>query len=212
MSIRVVIVEDHPMVAAGMSAVLGGAGIEVLATPGSVRDGIAAIVALDPDVAVIDQRLPDGRGTDLVRQLLAEGHRSRALIVSAEPEPVLARDVLDAGALGCISKVRDTAALVSAVHAVADGRTYFAADALAYATDAGRTWVVGSDLTPRERDVLARVAAGSTNRAIAGDLGLSVNTVGNHVQSILGKLGVHTRLEAVLAAMREGLVSGPTAS
>lgn len=210
-SISVVIVEDHPMVAAGLASVLQSAGVNVAGTAATVATGVAAVAAHAPDVVVVDQRLPDGLGTDLVRLLVEAGSPARALLVSAERETLLAGAALDAGALGCVSKTRDPADLVAAVRAVASGEAYLAPDTLARVLEKRRRGTTG-DLTPREGLVLAQLAEGHSTREIAATLGVSLNTVGNHVQAVLAKLGAHTKLEAVIMAMRAGLVDAPRES
>ena len=211
---RVMIVEDHPMVAQGMAVVMGQEpDLAVVAVAATVGQAKAMAEVHQPDVIVMDQMLPDGKGTDAAGEIRDLAPRARVLIVSAEPEHGLVADAIAAGCAGCLSKTRTAADLVRAVRSAATDGTYVSADMLNHLVERQARWDAGVDvsLSPRELDVLALVSEGRTNRAIAEALGLSANTVGNHVQRILTKLGAHSKLEALVTAVQLGLVRVPGA-
>jgi DNA-binding NarL/FixJ family response regulator len=204
--VRVLIVEDHPMVADGLARVLAAEdGLEVVATVANAADGLSRALAVRPDVAVLDQNLPDGQGTDLARRLRAESPGTAVIILSALAEEALVSEVVDAGCSGLVSKSRGAGDLVRAVRAAAAGETFLSADALRALT-ARKAAGPGSDLTAREVEVLQCLADGLTNQAIGQRLYLSTNTVGNHLQRAMAKLGAHSKLEALVMGVRLGLV------
>lgn len=207
--IEVLVVEDHPMVAAGLAALLEAeADLTVVARCSRLADAVRTAAERRPDVVILDERLPDGRGTAHAKALAAAAPGCRVLIVSAEPEVVVVLDALAAGCAGVLSKGRSGDDLVRAVRAVAAGGVWFGADALAGAV-VRLANMPDATLTRREVEVLALLAEDLSTREIAGRLHLSVNTVGNHVQNLYAKLGVSSRLGAVLAAVRSGVVALP---
>ncbi|MBK9179883.1 MAG: response regulator transcription factor [Acidimicrobiales bacterium] len=207
--ISVLIVEDHAMVAEALEEALG-------AEPGLVAEGwCGSIAELEarlglscPDVVVLDFRLPDGDAGDGARLVTRRCPSARVLVLSAwSDDHALARAV-EAGCDGYVLKEQPVEDLVAAIRRVHDGEAVFAPQLLprVLALLSGRRRTVGNDLTPREVDVLTSLAMGATTDSIADELGLSVNTVRNHVQSVLTKLGAHSRLEAVAIGLRAGLV------
>jgi DNA-binding NarL/FixJ family response regulator len=208
--IRVLIVEDHPMVADGLARVLAAAiGIEVVGTAATIADGLRRACAEKPDVAVLDQTLPDGRGTDLAVLLHRELPEAAVVIMSALAEETLVGDVVDSGCSGLVSKGKGGSELVRAVRAAAAGETFLSVEAVRHlaARRSGRQ--PGPDLTQRELEVLQCLGDGLSNEAIGRRLFLSTNTVGNHLQRVMLKLGAHSKLEALVMALRLGLVDPP---
>jgi two-component system, NarL family, nitrate/nitrite response regulator NarL len=207
-SVRVLLVEDHAMVARGIEAALGDEGdMEVVGIAGTVDDGVLRFRQLSPDVVVMDYRLPDGEGTEAARQIRTIDNDATVLLVTGSDDPTVVSAALDSGCSGFVSKDRGVDDLTSAIRAVARGAAVFPADllsrALSSATDRPS---VGRDLTSREREVLTLLADGSSTEEIGGDLFLSLHTVRNHVRNILTKLHARTKLEAVVIAARAGLV------
>lgn len=208
--IRVLIVEDHPMVAEGLARVLAAEpGIDVVGTVGTAAEGLRRLRAEAPDVAVLDQTLPDGRGTDLAGQLRDELPDTAVVILSALAEEALVVDVVEAGCAALVSKARGASELVRAVRAAAGGETFLSADAVRHLIQVRSARRSGPELTGREIDVLSCLADGLSNQAIGERLYLSPNTVGNHLQRIMAKLGAHSKLEALVVALRLGLVNPP---
>jgi DNA-binding NarL/FixJ family response regulator len=205
--IRVLIVEDHPMVADGLARVLAAEdGVEVVATAANVAEGLRRALTARPDVAVLDQNLPDGEGTDLARRLREETPATAVVILSALAEEALVSEVVDAGCSGLVSKSRGAGDLVRAVRAAAAGETFLSADALRALTTRKATGPPGPGLTTREVEVLQCLADGLSNQAIGQRLYLSTNTVGNHLQRAMAKLGAHSKLEALVMGVRLGIV------
>jgi DNA-binding NarL/FixJ family response regulator len=208
--VRVLIVEDHSMVAEGLARVLSAEdGFEVVAMAANLADGLRRARDAHPDVAVVDQCLPDGHGTELADQLRSESPTTAVLIVSALSEETVVGEAIDAGCSGLVSKGRGALDLVRAVRAVAAGETFLSADALRALTLRKVEPKPASDLTPREIEVLQCLADGLTNQAIGRRLYLSPNTVGNHLQRAMAKLGAHSKLEALVTGVRLGIVDLP---
>jgi DNA-binding NarL/FixJ family response regulator len=208
--IQVLIVEDHPMVAEGLAQVLGAApDLEVAGTAATVADGLRRALVEQPDVAVLDQTLPDGRGTDLAALLHGKVPGLTSVIVSALAEESIVADVVDAGCSGLVSKAKGSAELVRAVRAAAAGETFLSADAIRHLAARRTGRFPGSDLTRREIEVLQCLADGLSNQAIGERLYLSTNTVGNHMQRLMLKLGAHSKLEALVVGLRLGIIDPP---
>jgi DNA-binding NarL/FixJ family response regulator len=206
-SVRVLIVEDHSMVAEGLARVLAAEdGLEVVAMATTLADGLRRACDVRPDVAVVDQCLPDGHGTELAQLLRDKSPDTAVLIVSALAEETVVGEAVDAGCSGLVSKGRGPVDLVRAVRAVAAGETFLSADALRALTIRKTQPPPLTDLTPREIEVLQCLADGLTNQAIGQRLYLSPNTVGNHLQRAMAKLGAHSKLEALVTGVRLGII------
>jgi DNA-binding NarL/FixJ family response regulator len=206
-SVRVLIVEDHSMVAEGLARVLAAEDdLEVVAMATTLADGLRRACDVRPDVAVVDQCLPDGHGTELAQLLRDKSPDTAVLIVSALAEETVVGEAVDAGCSGLVSKGRGPVDLVRAVRAVAAGETFLSADALRALTIRKTQPPPLTDLTPREIEVLQCLADGLTNQAIGQRLYLSPNTVGNHLQRAMAKLGAHSKLEALVTGVRLGII------
>ena len=210
--IRVVIVEDHVMVAEGIVALLESApDIEVVGVAGTVEDGFRFVDSRQPHVALIDYRLPDGDGIELTRAIKARWADVQVVMVTGEEGPGLLNQAIDVGCSGFIGKGRDITMVIDAIRAAAQGEAVIPPDLLARLLPRlrGAETQFGADLTAREREVLQALALGRTTKQIADELFISVVTVRNHVQNVLSKLDAHSKLEAVTIALREGLVEAP---
>src|SRR5689334_15656218 len=187
--IRVLIVDDHPMAREGTRALLErSAAIEVV---GAVGEGFAALWLLrelQPDIVLLDVRLPDISGIEVARQLRTEFPTVKVLVVTGYDEIGYARALLQLGVRGYLAKSASGAELVAAVRAVAAGNQVITAEA-------ARGIVEGRNdpLTAREHEVLQRLVAGRRNAEIADDLCLSLKTVEFHVRNVLQKLGARSR-------------------
>lgn len=204
--IRVLLVDDHAMVREGTAAVLADlADIEVVGAAGDAAAAERACRRLAPDVCLLDFRIPGG-GPSLARRLAHIAPATRVLVVSAYGKPDYVRSMRDAGVRGYVLKDLDTAGLADAVRQIHAGGTVFHEfqDVGSHAAD-GR--VVADPLTMRELDVLRLVAEGSSNREAAAVLGVSAKTVEAHLSSVYGKLSVRSRTEAVVTAVRDGIIS-----
>ena len=201
--IRVLLVDDHPVVRQGLVALLSVQ--DGIAVAGEAGDGPAAVAlarSLSPDVVLLDLKLPGLDGVAVLAELAGE---YRVLVLTSATDPEWAERALRAGASGVVYKDIDPDALVRAIRSVHDGNVLLAVDAAASlrggpASRRGRL----DTLTPREREVLAQIAAGRSNREIARVLQVSEKTVKAHVSSVLAKLGVQDRTQAAVLAVRHG--------
>lgn len=204
--IRVLIVDDHRVLAELLSEALSkDADIVVLGTVGTSVEAVSAASSMRPDVIVLDYDLPDAEGVGTLTALTAAVPSARILILTSYSSPVVLNEVMDAGADGFVTKRNGSAEILAAVHAVASDQTPVSADMMrsVVGSSAGR---LGTDLTERELEVLRIASLGRSNKAIAEELHLSVNTVRNHMQHVLTKLGAHSKLEATAIAARIGIL------
>ena len=200
--IRIVIVDDHPVVRQGLRALLGVQdGISIV---GEAADGPSALslaASLRPDMVLLDLKLPGMDGIKVLESLRSSG--ARVLVLTSATEPERARNAVRAGAAGVLYKDIDPDALVRAIRSVHDGNLLLAAEA-AGSLLRGGGGNRSDALTSRERDVLAKIAEGRSNREIARLLQVSEKTVKAHVSSVLAKLGVQDRTQAAVYAVRHG--------
>ena len=205
--ITVLIADDHPVVRQGLQVLLSVQ--DDIAVVGEAADGGQALemaAELDPDVILLDLKLPVMDGIAVLRELRDSGRRTRALVLTSAAEPTLVSLAVQAGATGVLYKDVDPDALVRAIRSVHDGHTLLAPDAagslLRSGAPASAVQGIGA-LTGREREVLALIAEGRSNREIARLLRVSEKTVKTHVSSVLAKLGVADRTQAALLAVRQ---------
>lgn len=202
----ILIVEDHAMVAAGLAAILDDEpDLHVVGRADSVASALPLAAALRPNVIMMDFRLPDAPGADGIAAVLRASPESTVLTVTASREDEALSAVVDAGAMGFVRKDAGTEELVAAVRTVAAGGGHFSRAAVAkiiHSRQDGHR----PTLSPRELEVLQALADGASVGHIAGLLHLSQHTVRNHIRSAMGKLAVHTSLEAVIKAARAGLI------
>ncbi len=206
--ISVLIVDDHPVVRRGLRVLLEVQdGIEVAGEAGDGATALALAAELTPDVILLDLKLPGMDGLAVLAALKARGGScaSRVLVLTSVTEPASASLAVRSGAAGVLYKDVDPDALVRAIRSVHDGHLLLAPEAAGNLVRAGSGWgaVAGLDaLTSREREVLAEIAKGRSNREIARALTVSEKTVKAHVSSVLAKLGVQDRTQAALLAVR----------
>ena len=201
---RVFLVDDHEIVRRGLSDLIDGSpGLEVVGEAGTVRQALARIEAARPDVAVLDVRLPDGRGIDLCRQIRSSMPQVACLILTAYDDDAATYAAVLAGAAGYLLKNIAAMRLLEDIRAVSTGRVLLNSAAAARAAASLRDGSRDDDprwgsLGMRERQVLALIADGLTNRQIGERLGLAEKTVKNYVSSLLLKLGVESRTQAAV--------------
>lgn len=209
--IRVMIVDDHEVMAASLARVLDDEpDLVCVGLASSLAQARARVPAAAPDVLVLDRRLPDGDGVDAIADLRALRPSMNVLVLTgSSSDDVLVR-ALEAGAAGFLSKTRSLAEVTSAVRAAAQGEASISSEMLARLLPRlTRVSAPVPTLTRREDEVLARLAQGMSNAAIASELTVSVNTVRNHVSNLSAKLGAHSKLEAMSIAIQRGLLSPP---
>jgi len=216
--IRVVIVDDHPIVRAGMRVVLNSTtDITVIAEGTCGKDALHLVACHHPDVLVLDVNLPDMSGIEVTRQLHAQHTSTAILILTVHNDEQTIFGLLECGAAGYVLKDDALETLVSAIHATVRGESWLSpAIARQVVKRVFHSTPVPIDsaplpITARESEVLRLLAQGLDNTAIARQLVITTRTVQNHVSSIYDKLGVTTRTEAALVALRQGLVQIPPA-
>lgn len=195
--ISVLIVDDHPVVREGLRALLEAQ--DDMTVAGEAGDGPAAVslaVSLRPDIVLLDLKLPGPDGIAVLPQLRGAG--SRVLVLTSATEPAAASRAVRAGAAGVVYKDIDPAALVRAIRSVHDGNVLLAPEAAGSLVRGSRA----DTLTAREREVLAGIADGRSNKEIARSLRVSEKTVKAHVSAVLAKLGVQDRTQAAVYAVR----------
>jgi len=208
---RVLIVDDHEVLASSLAHVLDAepdlVSVGIAGTLGRAR---AMIRTTAPDVVLLDHRLPDGDGVDAIAELRALRPSMQVVVLTASASDHVLVSAVEAGASGFVSKTRSLGELTSAVRAAASGEAVISPEMLARLLPrlhrSGRP--AHTELTEREREVLALLAEGLSNAAIAEQLVVSVHTVRNHVANLSAKLGAHSKLEALSIAVREGLLPG----
>jgi DNA-binding NarL/FixJ family response regulator len=210
--VRLLIVDDHPVVRDGLRSMLTDDEVEVVGEAGSGAEAIERTVETMPDLVLLDMHLPDIDGIVVLQRLKEAAPNTVVLIFTMHDDAPLVRRAIDAGAAGYLLKGVSRRELLSSVRAVSDGRSVLDPALLqAILSDAAAKSEVppaGSDpiLTPLELDVLKLVAAGFTNREIGDRLHWSLSTAKKYVQRILEKLNVSDRTQAAVVAFREGLL------
>jgi DNA-binding NarL/FixJ family response regulator len=208
--ITVLIADDHPVVRQGLRVLLSVTDdIEVAGEAADGPEAIELASAVQPDVILLDLKLPGMDGAAVLAALAGRGVPSRVLVLTSLGGPDAVKSAMDAGAAGFVYKDIDPDALIRAVRSVHDGNTLLApeaARALARSAGDGHPGAVSGlgALTPREREVLDQISQGRSNREIARVLHIQEKTVKTHVSSVLTKLGVADRTQAALYAVRHG--------
>jgi DNA-binding NarL/FixJ family response regulator len=207
-AIRVLIVDDHRLFADAISPALQRQGIDVV---GIARDGshVLETVRRDrPDGVLIDIGLPDRSGLAVGSEILHEMPNTVVVAVTALEDDRMVREAARAGFRGFLTKSTDLPRFVKLVRAVLEGEMVFPRKPRGGGSAIRQTSLAAEQLTAREREVLALLSGGANSQRIADALGIAPNTVRTHVQNMLSKLQVHSRLEAVAFAVRHGVVDG----
>jgi DNA-binding NarL/FixJ family response regulator len=213
--IRVVIVDDQPVVRAGVARILGpGDGFEVVAECADGDEVVAAVDLQRPDVVLMDVRMRRVDGITAIRALSAAGYAPPVLVLTTFDDDDALWDSLDAGAAGFVLKDASAEDLIAAARAVANGAAWLdpkvAPRVLRAVRSSARPRIADvariDALTAREHDVLRHMARGATNAEIAGALFVSEPTVKSHVNSIFSKLAVRDRAAAIVFAYDHGIV------
>jgi len=202
--IRILIVDDHPVVRAGLTSMLGTQDeLEVVASASSGQEALAFLQEQEIDVVLLDLRLPDMIGVETLLRMKRSGHRARVIILTSfETDEDIYR-AIQAGAQGYLIKDTSLAEMVEAIRTVHAAKRYIPhVIAMRLAERMMRV-----DLTPRELEILEYVAKGLTNKQIAHVVGISEFTVKHHVDSIIEKLEVADRTEAVTTAIQRGIIA-----
>lgn len=210
--VRVVICDDHRLVAQGLAMLLGAhPDMDVVGIAATVAEVRRLCAARRPHVVLMDYALPDGDGVAATAAIKAAHPEVKVVMLTSFVDEEVLVAAIEAGCSGYVTKAKGAEELSAAVRLAAEGEALVSADMLARLLPRLRRSHrgVGSDLSTRERQVLDLLADGASKETIAARLVLSTNTVRNHIQNVLVKLGAHSRLEAVATAAREGLIRRP---
>ncbi len=209
---RVLIIDDHALFRVGLQGLLEQRGIEVADAVASGIEGIERVQELKPDIVLLDLRMPDMGGLEVLQKLREQESGIPVVMLTTSNEEADLIKSLRSGAQGYLLKDMEPDELVGALRDIENGKNVVAQDL----TDALARMVQGdatvadddgpfSDLTPREMEILCLLAEGQSNKLIARNLGISDGTVKLHVKAILRKLGIHSRVEAAVIAVEQGL-------
>ncbi len=204
MPTRLLVVDDHPVVREGLAAFLAQHDdLAVVAQAGTIAEAVSAAVAHRPDVVLLDLQLPDGNGLTAIPRLAELDPPPIVVVLTSFLEEDYVRQAIRLGAGGYLVKHAGPDALLDGIRAASRGELPLDPGAARALAAARRDPL--DDLTPREREVLAELARGKSNRSIAADLVITEKTVKTHVSAILAKLGVDDRTQAALYAKDHGL-------
>ncbi|YCH21023.1 response regulator transcription factor [Pseudomonas sp. D1-3] len=203
--IRLLVVDDHPLLREGIAAVLEAhPDIELVGEAADGEQAVARFAELRPDVTLMDLQMPGLSGTEAIRTIRAQFADACIAVLTTYSGDARALQAVQAGARGYLLKNMLRKELVTAIHSLAAGKRYFpdpiASELLAAITEDG--------LTPRETQVLARAAQGLGNGDIAAQLAISEDTVKGHMRSIMTKLKARNRTHAVSIALQRGIIDG----
>ena len=211
MSVRVLIVDDHAVVRAGLSMLVNAEDdLEAVGEAGSAREAVFEARSTKPDIVLMDVMMPDQSGLEVVPQLLKEHPEAKVLVLSMQDDPRYVREAFEAGASGYVLKEAADAEVVAAIREIAGGGRYVHPELgarLVAAETAERRRAEEDPLSDREREVLRLLALGHTNQEIAGQLYISVRTAETHRARIMHKLRLTTRAELVRHALAQGLLA-----
>jgi DNA-binding NarL/FixJ family response regulator len=201
--IRVLTVDDHPMIRDGIAAAVGAQpDMQIVGEASNGREALEQYRALRPDVTLLDLNMPDVNGVDAINAIRTEFPDARIVVLTTYTGDVLALRALKAGALGYLLKSSLRKELLGAIREVHRGRRHIPAEvALAIAEHVG-----AEDLSEREIDVIRRVATGLSNKEIGAHLSISEQTVKTYMKSILSKLDANDRSHAITIALERGFI------
>lgn len=205
--IRVLVVDDHPMVRNGLAHMIKARPeLEWVGEAVNGRDAVTRCVELRPDVVLMDALMPEMDGATAIVQIHARAPEVYVLMLSSFHDPRLVKNAMRAGATGYVLKTASADEVTGAIIAAAKGRRTLAPEATNALVEAEQSDRVGRDLSKRERQVLECISEGLSNAEIAIRLTISLPTVKFHITNILSKLHVDSRTEAVLIAIKHGIV------
>lgn len=208
--IRILVVDDHPVVRSGLAGMLGTTDdLDVVGEAADGDEALALVAAHHPDVVLMDLRMPRRDGVSATEAILARHPEVRVLVLTTYDTDADIVRAVEAGASGYLLKDTPHADLLDSVRAAARGETVLAAPVAARLMSRMRTPALGPTPSPRELEVLAAVARGLSNVEIGRELYIGEATVKTHLQRVFGKLGVDDRTRAVTVAIERGLLPPP---
>lgn len=215
MSLNILLVDDHTLFREGLEGLLSRRNINILAAVGSGQEGLRLATELKPDVVLLDMRMPEMDGMEVLRKLRKNGFKNPVAMLTTSSDERDLVESLRSGAQGYLLKDMEPDQLVLALRDIVAGKTVVAPDlapVLARVVQGDSIEPIKESpfakLTPRENEILSLLAEGQSNKVIARNLGISDGTVKLHVKSILRKLGVHSRVEAAVIAVEQGMRTG----
>lgn len=211
----VLLIDDHALFREGLQEVLARRGIITVGATGDGAEGIRLAHELNPEVILLDMRMPGMNGLEVLRRLRQSSLPTPVVMLTTSTEENDLVECLRSGAQGYLLKEMEPSSLVSALEEILEGKTVIAPHLaqLLVRVVQGQTPAVEDTstpfdlLTPRENEILSLLAEGQSNKVIARNLGISDGTVKLHVKAILRKLGIHSRVEAAVLAIQSGRVS-----
>lgn len=211
-SVRVLTVDDHPIVGEGLRWMLGDdAGIEVVASAENLEEALEQAALLSPDVVLLDIDLPGVSGLEGLRRFRDECASVPVVMLTMSDDPEYVEEAVRSGAMGYLVKSAPRDELIRAILAAAEGGAYIQAEVtrplfVRFAREVRSAETIGPTLSPREREVIALVAQGAANKQIAARLRITEATVKSYLQNVFEKLGAADRAQAVAIALRARLI------
>ncbi len=215
---RVLLIDDHSLFREGLVGLLKRRNIEIIAT-GDGRTGVRRAAEFDPDIILLDLRMPDVNGLEILEQFIAQKTRAPVVMLTTSSEQTDLAEALRKGAKGYLLKDMEPDQLVAAMRDIAAGKTVIAPDLTPVLAELVKHGDPNarqplptpfSELTPREMEILRHLSEGQSNKVIARNLDISDGTVKLHVKAVLRKLKVHSRVEAAVMAVQQGVCRGRT--
>jgi len=205
-AIRVLSIDDHPLLREGIAAIIGAQpDMCLVGQAATARDGIREYREKTPDITLMDLRLPDMNGIDALIAIRSEAPNARVVMLSMFRGDVAIQRALKAGARGFLLKTMPPSEIAASIRQVYAGRKYIPAEVASEIAD----YITDDELTAREAETLRLVAAGNGNHDIGVILSISEGTVKVHVKHILAKLGAADRTDAVKIGVRRGIIELP---
>ncbi len=213
MNLRVLVIDDHTLFREGLQGLLTRRNIDVVAATGNGNEGLALAEQHNPDIILLDMRMPQTDGITVLKQLLDNGMKMPIAILTTSSDERDLIESLRSGARGYLLKDMEPDELVAALRDIHEGKTIVAPNLTQILAEVvqGKSAIPDlesspfDELTPRETEILGLLAEGQSNKVIARNLGISDGTVKLHVKAILRKLEVHSRVEAAVMAVEHGL-------
>lgn len=220
MNLRVLIIDDHTLFREGLESLLTRREIDVVASVGDGNEGLRLIDELQPDIILLDMRMPEISGLGVLAALQEKGASMPVVVLTTSADEKDLVESLRSGARGYLLKDMEPDSLVIALRDIVDGKTVVApalTPILAKVvqgdfSELDESELLFDELTPRETEILCLLAEGQSNKVIARNLGISDGTVKLHVKAILRKLNIHSRVEAAVLAVEHGLKDSQKAS
>ncbi len=210
---RILLIDDHALFRIGLRELLERRGIEVVEAIGDCDNGIQQVIALQPDIVLLDMRMPQMSGIEVLRQLRDKNQKMSISMLTTSRDEKDVIESLQSGAQGYLLKDMEPDDLIMALNDIMEGKTVVAPELTTVLAKAVQGEMLAeeetqdafAELTPRESEILCHLAEGQSNKVIANHLGISDGTVKLHVKSILRKLNVHSRVEAAVIAVEKHL-------